>query len=60
MRGPGGEAQAYAISRHAKLLVDAEPVAWSLVWRRWHNHGSWPISAGEGQGQASRQYMWAR
>ena len=49
-RGPGGEAQANAISRHATLSVDAEPAAWTLLWRRWRNHGSWPINAGKGQG----------
>ena len=49
-RVPRGEAQANAISRHATLSVVAEPSAWTLLWRRWRNHGTWPISAGKGQG----------
>ena len=49
MRGPGGEAQAYAISRHTTLSVDAEPAGSSLLWRGRHNHGRWPISASKGQ-----------
>ena len=50
MRGPGGEAQAYAISKRATLSVDAELAASSLLWQRWHNYGSLPNSEGKGQG----------
>ena len=50
LSGPGGDARANAISRHTTSLVEAEPAAWPLLWRKWRNHGSWPISAGKGQG----------
>ena len=50
LSGPGGDAWANAISRLAESSVEAEPAAWPLLWRKWHNHGSWPISAGKGQG----------
>ena len=48
--GPRGDARANAISRLATSLVGAEPAAWPLLWRKRRNHGSWPISAGKGQG----------
>ena len=50
LSGPGGIAQANAISRLAMSSVEAEPMAWPLLWRKWRNHRSWPISAGKGQG----------
>ena len=50
LSGPGGDARANAISRLATSLVGAEPAAWPLLWRKRRNHGSWPISAGKGQG----------
>ena len=56
----GGEAKANAISRHATLSVAAQPTAWPPLWRRWHNHGSWPIGVGKGRGEASGHCMWAR
>ena len=40
MRDLGGEPRAHAISRRATLSVDAESVAWLLLWRRRHNHGT--------------------
>ena len=46
----GGDARANAISRLAMSSVGAEPAAWPLLWRKWRNHGSRPISAGKGQG----------
>ena len=48
--GLGGDARANAIDRLATSSVEAEPAAWLLLWRKWRNHGSWPISAGKGQG----------
>ena len=48
--GPGGDARANAISRLATLSVGAEPAAWPLLSRIRRNHGSWPNSAGKGQG----------
>ena len=50
LSGPGGDARANAISRLATSSVGAEPAAWPLLWRKWRNHRSWPISAGKGQG----------
>ena len=50
LSGPGGDARANAISRLATSSVGAEPAAWPLLWRKRRNHGSWPISAGKGQG----------
>ena len=50
LSGPGGDAQANAISRPATSSVGAKPVAWPLLWRKRRNHGCWPISAGEGEG----------
>ena len=46
----GGDARANAISRLATSSVGAEPAAWPLLWRKRRNHGSWPITAGKGQG----------
>ena len=43
LSGPGGDARATS-------SVGAEPAAWPLLWRKRRNHGSWPISAGKGQG----------
>ena len=45
LSGPGADARANAISRVATSSVGAEPAAWPLLW-----DGSWPISAGKGQG----------
>ena len=50
LSGPGADARANAISRLATSSVGAEPAAWLLLWRKRRNHGSLPISAGEGQG----------
>ena len=50
LSGPGADARANAISRLATSLVGAEPVAWPLLSRKRRNHGSWPNSAGKGQG----------
>ena len=50
LSGPGGGVQANAISRLAMSSVGAEFAAWPLLWRKRRNHGSWPISAGKGQG----------
>ena len=50
LSGPGGDARANAISRLATSSVGAELAAWPLLWRKRRNHGSWPISAGKGQG----------
>ena len=50
LSGPGGDARANAISRLATSPVGAERAAWSLLWRKRRNHGSWPNSAGKGQG----------
>ena len=50
LSGPGVDARAHAISRLATSSVEAEPAAWPLLWPKWRNHGSWPISAGKGQG----------
>ena len=50
LSGPGGDARANAISRLATSSVGAEPAAWPLLWRQGRNHGSWPNSAGKGQG----------
>ena len=50
LSGPRGDARANAISRLATSSVGAEPAAWPLLWRKRRNHGSWPNSAGKGQG----------
>ena len=50
LSGPGRDARANAISRLATSSVRAEPATWPLLWRQRRNHGSWPISAGRGQG----------
>ena len=50
LSGPGVGARANAISRLATSSVGAEPAAWQLLWQKRRNHGSWPISAGKGQG----------
>ena len=50
LSGPGGDEGANAISRLGTSSVGAEPAAWPLLWRKSRNHGSWPISAGKGQG----------
>ena len=50
LSGPGGGARAHAISRLTTSSVGAEPAAWPLQWRKRRNHGSWPNSAGKGQG----------
>ena len=50
LSGPGADAQANAISRLATSSVGAEAAAWRLLWRKSRNHGSWPNSAGKGQG----------
>ena len=50
LSGPGGDARANAISGLATLSVGAEPAAWPMLWRKRRNHGSWPNSAGKGQG----------
>ena len=55
LSGPGGDARANAISRLATSSVGAEPAAWPLLWRKRRNHGSWPISAGKGQGYGTHQ-----
>ena len=55
LSGPGGDARANAISRLATSSVGAEPAAWPLLWRKRRNHGSWPIGAGKGQGQAPKK-----
>ena len=50
LSGPGCDARANAINRLATSWVGAEPAAWPLLWRKWRNNGSWPNSAGKGQG----------
>ena len=60
LSGPGDDARANAISRLATSSVGAEPAAWPLLWQKRRNHGSWPNSAGKGQGSAPGQCMWAR
>ena len=50
LSGPGGDARANAISRLATSSPGVEPAAWPLPWRKRRDHGSWPISAGKGQG----------
>ena len=50
LRCPGGDTRANAISRFATSSVGAEPAAWLLLWRKRRNQGSWPNSAGKGQG----------
>ena len=50
LSGPGGVARANAISRLATSSVGAEPAPWPLLCRKRRNHGSWPNSAGKGQG----------
>ena len=50
LSGPGGDARANAINRLATSTAGAKPAAWPLLWRKRRNQGSWPISAGKGQG----------
>ena len=50
LSGPGVDERANALSRLATLSVEAQLAAWPLLWRKWRKHGSWPISAGKGQG----------
>ena len=50
LSGLGGDARAIAIIRLATSWIGAEPAAWPLLRRKRRNHGSWPYSAGKGQG----------
>ena len=50
LSGLGVDTRTNATSRLPKSSMGAEPAAWPLLWRKRRNHGSWPISAGKGQG----------